>query len=73
MLAEHPMKDRCTRVTAPAGFDGQATRRDYYFKTTNAAREFSLRINRDGARGTWAKRAGFCCMRDFAGLLSASV
>jgi len=26
-------KDRYTRVTAPAGFDGQATRRDYYFKS----------------------------------------
>ncbi len=34
------MKDRYSRVTAPAGFDGQATRRDYYFKTRNAAREF---------------------------------
>jgi hypothetical protein len=40
------MKDRYTRVTAPAGFDGQATRRDYYFKTRNAAREFRLRIKR---------------------------
>ena len=39
-------KDRYTRVTAPAGFDGQATRRDYYFKTRNAAREFRLRIKR---------------------------
>ena len=38
------MKDRYTRVTAPAGFDGQATRRDYYFKTRNAAREFRLRF-----------------------------
>src|ERR1700758_4035555 len=35
-----------TRITAPAGFDGQATRRDYYFKTRNAAREFRLRIKR---------------------------
>src|SRR6201997_492537 len=35
-----------TRVTAPAGFDDQATRRDYYFKTRNAAREFRLRIKR---------------------------
>ena len=35
-----------TRVTAPAGFDGQATRRDYYFKARNAAREFRLRIKR---------------------------
>jgi hypothetical protein len=40
------MKDRYTRVTAPAGFDGQATRRDYYFKTRNAARAFRLRIKR---------------------------
>ena len=32
------MKDRYTRVTAPAGFDGQATR--------DAAREFRLRIRR---------------------------
>src|SRR5260370_35606330 len=40
------MKDRYTRVTAPVGFDGQATRRDYYFKTRNAAREFRLRIKR---------------------------
>jgi len=40
------MKDRYTRVTAPAGFDGQATRRDYYFKTRNAARDFRLRIKR---------------------------
>ena len=40
------MNDRYTRVTAPAGFDGQATRRDYYFKTRNAAREFRLRIKR---------------------------
>jgi hypothetical protein len=40
------MKDRYTRVTAPAGFDGQATRRDYYFKTRYAAREFRLRIKR---------------------------
>ena len=46
MLAEYPVKDRYTRVTAPAGFDGQATRRDYYFKTRNAAREFRLRIKR---------------------------
>ena len=35
-----------TRVTAPAGFDGQTTRRDYYFKARNAAREFRLRIKR---------------------------
>src|SRR5260370_25057211 len=40
------MKDRYTRVTAPAGFDGQATRRDYYFKTRNVAREFRIRIKR---------------------------
>jgi len=40
------VKDRYTRVTAPAGFDGRATRRDYYFKTRNAAREFRLRIRR---------------------------
>jgi hypothetical protein len=40
------MKDRYTRVTAPAGFDGQATRRDHYFKTRNAARDFRLRIKR---------------------------
>ena len=40
------MKDRYIRVTAPAGFDGQATRRDYYFKIRNAAREFRLRIKR---------------------------
>ena len=40
------MNDRYTRVTAPAGFDGQGTRRDYYFKTRNAAREFRLRIKR---------------------------
>ena len=40
------MNDRYTRVTAPAGFDGQATRRDYYFKTRNAACEFRLRIKR---------------------------
>src|SRR6202790_2799432 len=46
MLVEHPMNDRYTRVTAPAGFDGQGTRRDYYFKTRNAAREFRLRIKR---------------------------
>jgi hypothetical protein len=26
----------------------------------------------DGARGTWAKTAGFSFMRDFAGLLPAS-
>ena len=42
MLAEHPMNDRYTRVTAPAGFDGQGTRRDYYFKTKNAGREISI-------------------------------
>ena len=29
-----------------SGFDDRATRRDYYFKTRNAAREFRLRINR---------------------------
>jgi integrase len=40
------MKDRYARVTSPAGFDGQATRRDYYFKTKNAARDFRLRIKR---------------------------
>ena len=45
-LQNIPMKDRYARVTAPAGFDGQATRRDYYFKTRNAAREFRLRIKR---------------------------
>jgi hypothetical protein len=37
------MKDRYTRVTAPAGIDGQATRRD---QTRNAAQEFRLRIKR---------------------------
>ena len=40
------MNDGYTRITARAGFDGQATRRDYYFKTRNAAREFRLRIKR---------------------------
>jgi hypothetical protein len=40
------MKDGYTRITAHAGFDGQATRRDYYFKTRNTAREFRLRIKR---------------------------
>jgi hypothetical protein len=40
------VKDRYSRVTAPAGFDGQATRRDFYFKTRNAAREFRLRLKR---------------------------
>ena len=40
------MNDRYTRVTAPAGFDGHTTRRDYYFKTKNAAREFRSRIKR---------------------------
>ncbi|MBV8413860.1 MAG: hypothetical protein JO251_01445, partial [Verrucomicrobia bacterium] len=40
------MNDCYTRVTAPAGFDGQATRRDYYFKARKAAREFRLRIKR---------------------------
>src|SRR3984893_6891979 len=40
------MNDRYTRVTAPASFDGQGTRRDYYFKTRNAAREFRLRVKR---------------------------
>ena len=43
-LQNIPMKDHYARVTAPAGFDGQATRRDYYFKTRNAARQFRLRI-----------------------------
>jgi hypothetical protein len=33
-------------VTAPAGFDGHATRRDYYFKTRNGAREFRFPIKR---------------------------
>jgi hypothetical protein len=37
---------RYTRVTAPVGFDGQATRRDYYFKTRNAARDLRLGIKR---------------------------
>jgi hypothetical protein len=36
------MNDRYTRVTAPASFDGRATRRDRYFKTKNAAREISI-------------------------------
>jgi hypothetical protein len=40
------LNDLYTRVTAPAGLDGQATKRDYYFKTRNAAREFRLRIKR---------------------------
>jgi integrase len=40
------VKDGYTRVTAPAGFDGLAIRRDYYFKTRNTAREFRLRIKR---------------------------
>jgi hypothetical protein len=40
------MKDRYIRVTAPAGFDGQESMRDYYFKTRNAARDFRLRIKR---------------------------
>jgi len=40
------MNDRYIRIAAPAGFDGQATRRDYYFKTGNAAPEFRLRIKR---------------------------
>jgi len=40
------LNDLYTRVTAPAGFDGQATRRDYYFKARNAAQEFRLRIKR---------------------------
>src|SRR6202011_1922343 len=40
------MNDRYTRVTAPAGFDGEGTRRDYYFKTRNGARDFRLRIKR---------------------------
>jgi hypothetical protein len=52
ILAGHPMKDRYTRVTAPAGFDDQATRRDYYFKTRNAAREFRLRIDSQALEGT---------------------
>jgi hypothetical protein len=34
------------KMRATAGFDGQAARRDYYFKTRNAAREFRLRIKR---------------------------
>jgi hypothetical protein len=34
------MNDFYTRVTAPVGFDGHTTRRDYYFKTRNAARAF---------------------------------
>jgi hypothetical protein len=38
--------DRYTVVTAPAGFDGIATRRNYYFKTKRAALEFRLRIKR---------------------------
>jgi hypothetical protein len=38
------MNDSYTRVTAPTGFEGEAIRRDYYFKTRNAAREFRLRI-----------------------------
>ena len=37
---------RYARVTSPAGFDDQATRRDYYFKTKSAARDFRLRIKR---------------------------
>jgi hypothetical protein len=40
------MNDPYTRVTAPAGFDGHTPRRDYYFKTRNAARAFRLRIKR---------------------------
>ena len=40
------MNDRYTRVAAPAGFDGQGTRRDFYFETRNGAREFRLRIKR---------------------------
>jgi hypothetical protein len=40
------MNDGYTRITAPAGFDCQTTRCDYYFKTRNAAREFRLRIKR---------------------------
>jgi hypothetical protein len=42
----YPVKDRYTHVTAPAGFDSQAIRRDYYFKTRNAAQEFRLHIKR---------------------------
>src|SRR6516225_9511423 len=38
--------DRYSRITAPAGFDGQPDRRDYYFKTKNAAADFKLRIKR---------------------------
>ena len=41
---QNSREDRYSRVTAPAGFDDQATRRDYYFKTRNAAREYRLRI-----------------------------
>src|SRR5258708_18742187 len=33
-------------LAAAAGFDGHGTRRDYYFKTRNGAREFRLRIKR---------------------------
>jgi len=40
------MNDRYSRVTAPAAFYDHTTRRDYYFKTKNAAREFRLRIKR---------------------------
>ena len=40
------MKNRYARVTTPAAFEGQATRRDCHFKTRNAAREFRLRIKR---------------------------
>jgi len=40
------MNDRYARVTSPVGFDDQATRRDYYFRTKSAARDFRLRIKR---------------------------
>jgi integrase len=41
------MRDRrYIRVVAPAGFDGRPTRREYCFKTRNAAREFRLSIER---------------------------
>jgi integrase len=38
--------NRYTVVTAPAGFDGIANRRNSYFKTKRAAEEFRLRIKR---------------------------
>jgi len=37
---------RYIRVVAPAGFDGHSTRREYCFKTKNAAHEFRLQIKR---------------------------